>query len=199
MYKRQVTVKAAQPGEMISPVSAGGGFTRTGIGTIVDMASLEIEVDVNENFINRVRPGQPVSARLNAYPDDAIKAEVIAIVPTADRQKATVKVRIGFVEADTRVLPEMGARVSFLEEASEQAPTTRKSGVLIPAAAVMQDGNQNIVYLISGERAQRQAVQLGNQRGNQVAVLAGISAGQQVAISPLAALADGSKVAVAAQ
>ena len=194
-----VTVKAAQPGEMISPVSAGGGFTRTGIGTIVDMASLEIEVDVNENFINRVRPGQPVSARLNAYPDDAIKAEVIAIVPTADRQKATVKVRIGFVEADTRVLPEMGARVSFLEEASEQAPTTRKSGVLIPAAAVMQDGNQNIVYLISGERAQRQAVQLGNQRGNQVEVLAGISAGQQVAISALAALADGSKVAVAAQ
>ena len=194
-----VTVKAAQPGEMISPVSAGGGFTRTGIGTIVDMASLEIEVDVNENFINRVRPGQPVSARLNAYPDDAMKAEVVAIVPTADRQKATVKVRIGFVEADDRVLPEMGARVSFLEEASEQAPTARKSGVLIPAAAVTQDGQQNIVYIISDERARRQAVQLGNQRGSQVEVLAGISAGQQVATSALSALADGSSVSIAGQ
>lgn len=194
-----VTVKAAQPGEMISPVSAGGGFTRTGIGTIVDMASLEIEVDVNENFINRVRPGQPVSARLNAYPDDAIKAEVIAIVPTADRQKATVKVRIGFVEATDRVLPEMGARVSFLEEASEQAPAARKSGVLIPAAAVTQDGQQNIVYIISDERARRQAVQLGQQRGNQVEVLAGLSAGQQVATSALDALSDGSSVSLAVQ
>ena len=112
-----VTVKAAQPGEIVSPMSAGGGFTRTGIGTIVDMSSLEVEVDVNENFINRVRPGQKATMRLNAYPDWSIPAKVIAVIPTADRAKATVKVRVGFEERDERVLPEMGARVSFLSEA----------------------------------------------------------------------------------
>ena len=112
-----VTVKAAQPGEIVSPMSAGGGFTRTGIGTIVDMSSLEVEVDVNENFINRVRPGQKATIRLNAYPDWSIPAKVIAVIPTADRAKATVKVRVGFEERDERVLPEMGARVAFLSEA----------------------------------------------------------------------------------
>lgn len=111
-----VTVKAAQPGEIVSPISAGGGFTRTGIGTIVDMASLEVEVDVSENFINRVHPGQKATVRLNAYPDWSIPAEVIAVIPTADRAKATVKVRVGFKERDARILPEMGARVSFLSE-----------------------------------------------------------------------------------
>ena len=112
-----VTVKAAQPGEIVSPISAGGGFTRTGIGTIVDMASLEVEVDVSENFINRVRPGQRATIRLNAYPDWEIPAEVIAVIPTADRAKATVKVRVGFKQRDARVLPEMGARVAFLSDA----------------------------------------------------------------------------------
>jgi RND family efflux transporter MFP subunit len=112
-----ITVKAAQPGEIVSPMSAGGGFTRTGIGTIVDMSSLEVEVEVSENFINRVRPGQQATIRLNAYPDWSIPAEVIAVIPTADRAKATVKVRVGFKERDERVLPEMGARVSFLSEA----------------------------------------------------------------------------------
>jgi RND family efflux transporter MFP subunit len=112
-----ITVKAAQPGEIVSPMSAGGGFTRTGIGTIVDMSSLEVEVEVSENFINRVSPGQQATIRLNAYPDWSIPAEVIAVIPTADRAKATVKVRVGFKERDERVLPEMGARVSFLSEA----------------------------------------------------------------------------------
>jgi RND family efflux transporter MFP subunit len=110
-----VTVKAAQEGEMVSPISAGGGFTRTGIGTIVDMSSLEVEVDVSENFINRVLPHQAVTVRLNAYPDWSIPARVIAIIPTADRAKATVKVRVGLDVEDARVLPEMGARVAFLE------------------------------------------------------------------------------------
>jgi len=113
-----VTVKAAQPGEIVSPISGGGGFTRTGIGTIVDMASLEVEVDVNENFIHRVRPGQKATIRLNAYPEWEIPAEVIAVIPTADRAKATVKVRVGFKQRDERVLPEMGARVSFMSEAT---------------------------------------------------------------------------------
>jgi HlyD family secretion protein len=118
-----VTEKAAQPGEIVSPMSAGGGFTRTGIGTIVDMDSLEVEVDVGENFINRVHSRQPVIVKLNAYSDWAIPGEVIATIPTADRAKATVKVRIALAQKDPRVIPEMGARVSFLsDEVNGQAP-----------------------------------------------------------------------------
>jgi RND family efflux transporter MFP subunit len=108
-----VTYKGAQPGEIVSPAAAGGGYTRTGIGTIVDMDSLEVEVDVSENFITRVHPGQPATIRLNAYPDWDIPASVIAVIPTADRSKATVKVRVGFKTRDARILPEMGARVAF--------------------------------------------------------------------------------------
>jgi RND family efflux transporter MFP subunit len=117
-----VIAKAAQVGEIISPFSAGGGFTRTGIGTIVDMDSLEIEVDVNEAYINRVQPGQPVQSVLNAYPDWQIPSHVIAIIPTADRSKATVKVRIGLDLKDPRIVPDMGVRVSFLEEKKPAAP-----------------------------------------------------------------------------
>jgi HlyD family secretion protein len=108
-----VTYKGAQPGEIVSPAAAGGGYTRTGIGTIVDMDSLEVEVDVSENFITRVHPGQTATVRLNAYPDWDIPASVIAVIPTADRSKATVKVRVGFKTRDARILPEMGARVAF--------------------------------------------------------------------------------------
>lgn len=111
-----VTVKNAQMGEIVSPGSAGGGFTRTGICTIVDMDSLEIEVDVNEAFIGRVFPGQKVEANLDAYSDWRIPASVIAIIPTADRAKATVRVRIGIDEKDARILPDMGVKVAFLIE-----------------------------------------------------------------------------------
>ena len=114
-----VTVKAAQEGEMVSPVSAGGGFTRTGIGTIVDMDSLEVEVDVSEYFISRVHSGQPAVIKLNAYPDWQIPGGVVAIIPTADRAKATVNVRVGFAVRDAGVLPEMGARVAFLRAEAE--------------------------------------------------------------------------------
>ncbi|PKM10689.1 MAG: efflux RND transporter periplasmic adaptor subunit, partial [Gammaproteobacteria bacterium HGW-Gammaproteobacteria-5] len=123
-----ITVKAAQPGEIISPISAGGGFTRTGIGTVVDMDSLEVQVDINEAFIGRVKPKQKVQAVLNAYPDWIIPAEVIAIVPTADRSKATVKVRIAFLQRDERIVPDMGVRVSFLEQA--QAANTESAATI---------------------------------------------------------------------
>jgi RND family efflux transporter MFP subunit len=116
-FAGMVVSKDAQPGEMISPMSAGGGFTRTGICTLVDMASLEIEVDVNEAYIQRVRPGQRVAAVLDAYPELTLPAHVITSVPTADRQKATVKVRIGFDQLDERVLPEMGVKVTFRDAA----------------------------------------------------------------------------------
>lgn len=189
-----VTVKAAQPGEMISPISAGGGFTRTGIGTVVDMDSLEVEVDVNESFINRVQAGQPVSARLNAYPDWTIPAEVIAIVPTADRQKATVRVRIGFREKDARILPEMGVRVSFLDEAAPASSRDEPAQLQIPAAAVQRDGEQTVVYLIEDGTAQRRAVTLGRERSGRVEVLGGLRGGERIVAEAGPDLHDGAPV-----
>ena len=178
-----VVAKAAQPGEMISPVSAGGGFTRTGICTIVDMTSLEVEVDVNESYINRVRAGQPVQVTLNAYPDDRYPAEVIAIIPTADRNKATVRVRVGFVERDERVLPDMGVRVSFLDENAERetAPAP-PSGVLVPGSAVGQATTGTFVWVVDGDQATRRRVTTGVAEGGRVRVLKGLDRGERVIV-----------------
>ncbi len=161
-----VTEKAAQPGEMVSPISAGGGFTRTGIGTIVDMDSLEVEVDVSENFINRVRPQQPVTIKLNAYPDWDIPGSVIAMIPTADRAKATVKVRIAIKQKDPRIIPEMGARVAFLSDDEPPAAGTAKNpaaGVVIPADAVTTSGTSSVVFVVHGSTVERRAVRLGGK------------------------------------
>ncbi|NKF24072.1 efflux RND transporter periplasmic adaptor subunit [Solimonas marina] len=198
-----ITTKAAQPGEIVSPISAGGGFTRTGIGTLVDMDSLEVEVDVNENFINRVHAGQPATVRLNAYPDLSIPAEVIAIVPTADRAKATVKVRVGFKRKDARILPEMGARVSFLE-GQDDASATRQApaGVSVPEAAVQRENPSaatGVVYVVHDERVERRAVRLGSGAGDgQLAVLSGVNPGETVAIGNFSALHDGAAIKVRA-
>jgi RND family efflux transporter MFP subunit len=193
-----ITVKNAQIGEMISPLSAGGAGTRTGIGTLVDMDSLEIEVDVNENFINRVQPGQRVEATLNAYPDWKIPCNVIAVIPTADRSKATVKVRIGIQSKDPRIIPDMGVRVSFLNaekpEGSSQAQAPK--GVLVPAAAVKDDNGTPVVYLIQGDTVERRAVNLGAARGDQVQVVAGLSGGERLALGDLARLSDGTRIEV---
>jgi RND family efflux transporter MFP subunit len=194
-----VTVKAAQPGEMVSPISAGGGFTRTGIGTIVDMDSLEVEVDVNENFINRVRPGQPVSIRLNAYPDWAIAGEVIAIIPTADRSKATVKVRVAFKQKDPRILPEMGARVSFLENSgADAARVPMRRAVVVPAEAVEARGEAGTVFILHDDKVEERSVKLGAHGAQGQVVLSGIDAGAKLAI-PVggAKLHDGEKVQIA--
>jgi HlyD family secretion protein len=120
-----VVERSAQPGEMISPLSAGGGFTRTGICTIVDMDSIEIEVDVNEASIGRLHAGTRVEARLDAYSDWIIPGAVIAIVPTANREKATVKVRIGMDAKDPRTLPDMAIKVTFLEDSTANAAVVR--------------------------------------------------------------------------
>jgi RND family efflux transporter MFP subunit len=197
-----VTVKAAQPGEIVSPISAGGGFTRTGIGTIVDMDSLEVQVDVNENFINRVQPAQAASARLNAYPDWQIPAHVIAVIPTADRAKGTVQVRIGLDVRDARILPEMGVRVAFLDSAPTAGPTAASTaaaspGVLVPSAAVSATGSSGTVYVVvHGERIEQRAVHLGPVRGSDTTVLSGLSAGEQVALGDPARLHDGAAVTV---
>jgi multidrug efflux pump subunit AcrA (membrane-fusion protein) len=136
---------------MISPISAGGGFTRTGIGTIVDMDSLEIQVDVNEAFINRVTPRQPVEATLNAYPDWKIPGEVIAIIPTADRSKATVKVRIAIKRKDPRLVPDMGVRVAFLGTGDAAARAPAPAGVLVPAEAIRAEGAGGVVFVVAGD------------------------------------------------
>ena len=188
--------KDAQPGEMVSPVSAGGGFTRTGICTIVDMRSLEIEVDVNESYINRVRSGQDVTAVLDAYPDWQIPAQVITLVPTADRQKATVMVRIGFKELDPRILPDMGVKVTFLREAGDTATPTAAPTTLVPKAAVRGDGSNQHVFVIRGETVERRAVKVGGSDGDRLEVLGGLSSGDRVVVAPPPSLQDGMKITV---
>ncbi len=187
--------KDAQPGEMISPVSAGGGFTRTGICTIVDMSSLEIEVDVNESYINRVKPGQPVEAVLDAYKDWRIPAHVITGVPTADRAKATVKVRIGFDKLDPRILPDMGVKVSFLA-----APTSQVTAVaprmLVPKAALRQVEGRDVVFVVKGDVAERRAVTVGLAEGDQVEIASGLQIGERVIVEGPSTLADGARVTV---
>jgi RND family efflux transporter MFP subunit len=188
--------KDAQPGEMVSPVSAGGGFTRTGISTIVDMTSLEIEVDVNESYINRVRAGQPVTAVLDAYPDFEIPASVIAVVPTADRQKATVLVRIGFKQLDPRILPDMGVGVTFLREADASAAPVAQSVTLVPQGAVKTDSGTTFVFLVSGHTVERRAVKIGGTDGDRVEVLAGLKGGDRIVVSPPPDLSAGKEIVV---
>ena len=175
-----VVYKAAQPGEMISPVSAGGGFTNTGICTIVDMDSLEVEVDVNEAFINRVKPGQPVITNLNAYPKWDIPSEVIAIIPTADRNKATVKVRIALLEKDERVLPDMGSRVSFLRKVENKSAEIVKEGVMIPLAAVAIKDDQSVVQALEGSKIRLTKVEVAEETANYARVIDGLKSGMTV-------------------
>jgi RND family efflux transporter MFP subunit len=187
-----VTSKNAQPGEMISPISAGGGFTRTGICTLVDMSSLEIEVDVNESFINRVEPGQRVEATLDSYPDWHIPSKVIAIIPAADRQKATVKVRVGFEKLEPRILPDMGVKVAFQGAGDKQ---TVLRSILIPKTAVQQRDGRDVVWIARDGRAEKRAVTAGTPRGDQVTVTAGLNGGERVVVEGADQLAEGARIA----
>lgn len=188
-----VVSKDAQPGEMVSPISAGGGFTRTGIATLVDMDSREIEVDVNEAFINRVHSNQKTEAVLDAYPDWTIPSHVINIVPTADRQKATVRVRIGFDQLDPRILKDMGVKVSFLDEAEKQSDATvaARPGVRLPSTAVIREGDTSYVWRVSDKHAERVAVTVGGERDGQIEVIAGVNGGDVIVAKPVAGLAEG--------
>ena len=191
-----VVYKAAQPGEMISPVSAGGGFTNTGICTIVDMDSLEVEVDVNEAFINRVKPGQPVITNLNAYPKWDIPSEVIAIIPTADRNKATVKVRIALLEKDERVLPDMGSRVSFLRKVENVTKETPKEGAMIPLGAVSTKDGESIVQVIEGTSVEVRQVEVAEETANYARVIKGLNSGMKVVARFDNELEDGQKIII---
>ena len=185
-----ITTKDAQPGEMISPVSAGGGYTRTGIGTIVDMSSLEIEIDVNESYINRVEPGQAVAATLDAYPDWKIPCKVIAIIPTADRGKSTVKVRVAFDQLDPRILPEMSVKVAFRDAGG--ATSTRT--VTVPKNAVQSQDGRDVVVVVQNGRAERRAVTVTDTQGDDSVLSAGVSAGEKVIVNAPADLKDGAAV-----
>jgi RND family efflux transporter MFP subunit len=197
-YDGIVVSKDAQVGEMVSPISAGGGFTRTGIATIVDMNSNEIEVDVNESFIARVKDHQKVTAILDAYPDWEIPSHVRTVIPTADRQKATVKVRISFDKLDPRILPDMGIKVTFLSDepvkkADANAPVV---AALLPNEALHDDGGKKIVFLVKNEKLERRAVAVGSTQGSQTEIMSGIAAGDAVVVKGPANMQDGLAVQI---
>jgi HlyD family secretion protein len=185
-----VTSKNAQPGEMISPMSSGG-FTRTGICTIVDMDSLEIEIDVNESYINRVTPGQPVDATLDAYADWKIPCKVIAIIPTADRQKSTVRVRVGFDRPDPRILPEMGVKVAFRDSGATATAAGTGRAVIIPRNAVRNQDGRDVVFVIQNHRAERRTVTSAGTQGGDVLLNAGVAAGEKIILDPPPGLEEG--------
>ncbi|HLM52054.1 MAG TPA: efflux RND transporter periplasmic adaptor subunit, partial [Pseudoxanthomonas sp.] len=193
-----VVAKAAQPGEIVSPLSAGGGFTRTGIGTIVDMDSLEVEVEVGEAFIGRVQPRMPIQATLNAYQDWKIPGEVIAIIPTADRSKATVKVRVALDAKDPRIVPDMGVRVSFLEKPRPATASGENQGVRVPAAAIVERGGASVAFVVGADdTVERRSLTLGRALADDRQVLKGLAAGETVVLDPPAELEDGAKVKLA--
>jgi len=186
-----VTSKNAQPGEMISPMSSGG-FTRTGVCTLVDMTSLEIEIDVSESYINRVEAGQSVVATLDSYPEWHIPAHVIAIIPSADRQKATVKVRVGFEKLDPRILPDMGVKVAFqgsVSSGANAAPT-----VIVPRTAVRQRNDRDVVFVAHNGRAEQRAVAVALKNGDEYTLSAGVAGGEIIIVEAPEDLADGTPI-----
>lgn len=189
--------KDAQPGEIVSPMSAGGGFTRTGIATIVDMDSREIEVDVNEAYINRVKQNQRVEATLDAYPDQTLPAHVINLVPTADRTKATVRVRIGFDKLEPQILPEMGIKVRFLDDQPVQASNTQGPRIRVPTVAIQREGGDAFVWVVNEGRVERRAVTIGPESEGNTEVLAGVTSGEELVSPVVPGLEDGGKVKLA--
>jgi len=195
-YDGIVVSKDAQRGEIVSPISAGGGFTRTGIATVVDMNSIEIEVDVNESYIARVTPGQKVIATLDAYPDWQIPATVRTVIPTADRQKATVKVRISFDKLDPRILPDMGVKVAFLSNEPPAAKGKTEAKALIPNSSVHSEEGKPVVFLVKEGKLERRAVSVGREHGSDIEVMAGVSPGDTVVVKSAEALKDGQAVEI---
>jgi RND family efflux transporter MFP subunit len=196
-FEGVVISKDAQPGEIVSPMSAGGGFTRTGIATIVDMASREIEVDVNEAYINRVKPNQRIEATLDAYPDQTLPAHVINLVPTADRTKATVRVRIAFDKLEPQILPEMGIKVRFLDDQPVQASQSQGPRIRVPTVAIQRDGGETFVWIVNDGRVERRAVTIGPESEGNTEVLAGVTSGEELVSPVVPGLEDGGKVKLA--
>ncbi len=196
-----IVSKDAQVGEMVSPISAGGGFTRTGIATIVDMNSNEVEVDVNEAYIARVQPGQRVTSTLDAYPDWQIPSHVRTVIPTADRQKATVKVRISFDKLDPRILPDMGVKVAFMAEDDAKRKSAAKNAAplptaIVPKSAVRTENGKSYVFLMRDTKIERRGVTLGSDRGSDVEIMAGVNSGDSLVAHGPENLQDGEAVRI---
>ncbi len=185
--------KDAEVGEIVAPSSAGGGLTRTAIVTMADLQTLEVEVDVNEAYIAQVRNGQPARITLDAYPDTSFSGRVRQVVPTADRQKATVLVKVSILDHDPRILSEMGAKVVF-ESRSENPKVAAVRRVLAPEAAVVQTASGASVWVVENGRVRRVTVDVGGSRGGRVEIRQGLAGGESLVLQPPAELADGVRV-----
>ena len=185
--------KDAEVGEIVAPSSAGGGLTRTAIVTMADLQTLEVEVDVNEAYIAQVTNGQPSRITLDAYPDTSFSGRVRQVVPTADRQKATVLVKVSILDHDPRILPEMGAKVVFTAHEGEpkQAAIRR---VLVPEAAVVRSSSGAAVWVVEEGRARRVTVDVGTTRGDRIEIRQGLAGGESLVLQPPATLKDGVRV-----
>lgn len=188
--------KDAEVGEIVAPSSAGGGLTRTAIVTMADLATLEVEVDVNEAYIAQVRGGQPCRTTLDAYPDTSFAGRVRQVVPTADRQKATVQVKVSILDRDPRILPEMGAKVEFVRGEGEAALAAAPRRVLVPGSAVSQNESGARVWVVEDGKVSARPVDVGPARGDQVEIRKGLSGGESVVLAAPTGLKDGTRVRV---
>jgi HlyD family secretion protein len=189
--------KDAEVGEVVAPVATGSGLTRGAVVTMADFETLEVEVDVNESYIARVRHGQPATITLDAYPDIDYAARVRQIVPTADRQRATVLVKVSFVERNPRILPEMAATVEFLEAEGGAPEASTPPRVFVPAAAVQDEAGLQVVWIVRGDRVERREVDAGPVTGERREIRRGLSGGEPLVIAGAEGLEDGAKVTVA--
>ncbi len=190
-----VLSKDAEVGEVVAP-SVGGGLTRGAVVTMADFATLEVEVDVNEAYISGIRAGEPARITLDAYPDTTFRGAVRLVVPTADRQKATVQVKVSILDHDPRILPEMGARVEFLAGARGAAAATSRPRVSVPADAVHTDGAETVVWVVASGRLERRVVDAGPMSGGMREVRSGLTGGETLLVGGVETPAAGMKVTV---
>jgi len=188
--------KDAEVGEIVAPSSAGGGLTRTAIVTMADLATLEVEVDVNEAYIAQIQNGQAARITLDAYPDTSFNGRVRQVVPTADRQKATVQVKVSILDRDPRILPEMGAKVVFVR-GSDKLMAVAARRVEVPAAALVREGTAARVWVVEDGRARSRTVDPGPEHDGKVEIRSGLSGGESVVLRPPAGLKDGARVRAA--
>lgn len=185
--------KDAEVGEIVAPSSAGGGLTRTAIVTMANLATLEVEVDVNEAYIAQIRNGQRCRITLDAYPDTSFAGRVRQVVPTADRQKATVQVKVSILDRDARILPEMGAKVVFVPAGQEKLAAAPRR-VIVPADAVVQGPGSARVWVIAGGRVAVREVDAGPAHDDHLEIRRGLNGGESVVLQPPANLKDGARV-----
>ena len=193
-FSGTVLRKDAEVGEIVAPSSAGGGLTRTAIVTMADLSTLEVEVDVNEAYIAQVTNGQPARITLDAYPDTSFAGRVRQVVPTADRQKATVLVKVSILDRDPRILPEMGAKVVFEAQGAQVAAAPRR--VFVPQTAIVQAGGRAFVWVMTDGVVRQQAVDVGPARGDRIEVRQGLAGGESLVLDPPAGLEEGRSVKV---